>query len=278
MKRVILILSLVTCGAQAGVCEKIKYKPGDIINIKSAMHLGTRIELPDNLIAPPSVSNEHLWDTAGVEGANQIVLKPNSNEKEGEATLVYAFLEDGSAIDIMAKRTSISRNMPCVKIETTSNYFNAATKAALKNQQTARHSAPVIDYSGEVKRLQKELTSERSLSAKRVKKSVIDALKKYRYRIYTRYEWDEGKEFVGKNTVSDVYDDGQFTYIRLANPNRGILSVETMIGGRNAIAPMKYEDAYAMYRVTGIYPQFTMRIDDVTIKVNRRDNQTKGNL
>ena len=105
---------------------------------------------------------------------------------------------------------------------------------------------------------------------------MVNALRKYRYHIYTRYTWDEGKEFVGSNTISDVYDDGRFTYIRLANPNRGVLSVETNIGGKNAIAPVKYDDAYGMYRVTGIYPSFTLRVDDVKVQIARRDNGTQG--
>lgn len=128
-----------------------------------------------------------------------------------------------------------------------------------------------------IKQLETQLGEAQLASKGEKDKAVIDALRKYRYRIYTRYLWEQAGSFIGQNVISDVYDDGQFTYVRLANPNRGVLSVETEVGGKAAIAPTKYDDAYGIYRITGIYPRLTLRIDDVAIDVKRTDNVTRAN-
>ncbi|EGU37244.1 TrbG/VirB9 family P-type conjugative transfer protein [Vibrio scophthalmi] len=265
----------------ASVCTPIKHKDGEIINIKSALLLGGRIQLPSNLITKPIVSNPHLWDVDGLEGTSQIVLKPNSKLDEGKNTMIFAMTEDGKVYDIMASRTAAKYNQACVLINAGSPIYSKEQEQRI-SQFVVKQAQPVMPMGMSVDtrvidRLESELRKEKEQSNDRVKKAVIDALKKYQYRIYTRYEWNDGSDFVGRDAIADVYDDGQFTYIRLANPNRGILSVETVIGGKNAIAPTRYEDNYGIYKVTGIYPKFTLRIDDVAIEVERRDNRTKGN-
>ncbi len=275
------IALFMTFSTSAAVCEKIKHKEGEIVHVNSAIRLGGRIQLPGNLQIEPIVSNPHLWDVEGTVGTNQIVLKPNSQLDQGKRTMIYAFTEDGKAFDIVANRVKEDKNQPCIWIQTSDAYFNEAQKRGLRQlAEKTRYQAQVpmqVDTT-RISQLEKQLAELKKSNDLEKKTAVIDALRKYRYRIYTRYQWDEGKAFVGANTVADVWDDGQFTFIRLANPNRGLLSVETLIGGKVAIAPTKYDDAYGIYRVTGIYPKFTMRIDDVKLEVTRSDNATKGNI
>ncbi|CAH1237699.1 conserved exported protein of unknown function (plasmid) [Vibrio harveyi] len=261
----------------AAICTPIKHKNGEVISVKSAPLLGGRIQLPSNLVAAPLVSNSHLWDVDGLKGSNQIFIKPNSQSEQGKNTMIFATTEDGKVYDIMASRVSAKNNQACVIVSTGSRIFNPEQQADLSRFMTARLPSATQHDQREIQRLEKALATSQAQSKDAVKKAVVEALQKYQYRIYTRYEWSEGVDFVGRNTISDVYDDGQFTYLRLSNPNRGILSVETVIGGKRAIAPTRYIDSYGMYKVTGIYPKFTLRIDDVTIEVNRRDNRTKGN-
>ncbi|MCA3966836.1 TrbG/VirB9 family P-type conjugative transfer protein [Vibrio vulnificus] len=278
-KWLLSILSLLLSAPSLGaVCTPIKHRDGEIIRIQSAKLLGGRIQLPTNLISKPIVSNPHLWDVDGVVGTNQIFLKPNSDQKEGAQTLIFAMTEDGRIFDIEANRVKAAQNQACLLVNAGSAFFSPEQSLQLSRFVTplSKPSSPERS-NGDIERLKKALSQEKSQHEEKVKKAVVDALQKYQYRIYTRYEWSEGRHFVGRDTVSDVYDDGQFTYIRLANPNRGILSVETVIGGKPAIAPTRYIDSYGMYKVTGIYPKFTLRLDDVTIDVQRRDNRTKGN-
>lgn len=277
-KKGLVFLSLLGAPwVHGATCQPIKHKDGEIIRIQSALFLGGRIQLPGNLVAKPLASNNHLWDVDGMIGSSSIFIKPNSSSKEGQRTMIFATTDEGKVYDIQATRVSGKRNQPCIIVSEGSRIFSEEQQQALStfmHAQTPQSSA--VDR-GQIERLEKALSQAQKSSQTAVKNAVVNALKKYQYRIYTRYQWNEGREFVGRNTISDVYDDGQFTYIRLANPNRGILSVETTIGGKRAIAPTRYIDTYGMYKVTGIYPSFTLRIDEVTIDVQRRDNHTKGN-
>ncbi|SON51506.1 TrbG/VirB9 family P-type conjugative transfer protein [Vibrio tapetis] len=274
----LVVMGCLSVNAYASVCQPLDHKPGEIISVKTAKYMGGRIQLPSNLISAPSVSNPHLWDVEGVVGSNQIMVKPNSSSKEGISTMIYAFTDDGSVYDIMATRTTTKQNQPCVLVNAGRGTMNKEQQQAISTFVLSKNkTAPVMMNSGRVQDLEKQLATIKSQSLDKQKRAVIDALRKYRYRIYTRYEWTSQDSFVGNNIISDVYDDGQFTYVRLSNPSRGILSIETEIGGKAAIAPTKYDDAYGMYKVTGIYANLRLRIDDVVIEVTRTDNTTHSN-
>ena len=268
-----LCLIVLSQSALAAQCVRLNPKPNTIVNVRTALLMGTRVQLPSNLIATPLVSNDDLWDVEGVVGTNQLFIKPNSKMDNGKQTMIFAYTEDGRVFDIQATRASASRNQACVLMNSGQRYFDSKTSQQLQSFVSTR----VNQSSGaEVAQMRQQMrTLERRLNDDK-KKAVVEALKKYRYHIYTRYTWEEGDDFIGQYTIADVYDDGRFTYIRLANPNKGVLSVTTEIGGKAAIAPVKYDDAYGIYRLTGIYPRFTLKVDDVVIAVERSDNRSKG--
>ncbi|MFA0012018.1 hypothetical protein AB4391_01530 [Vibrio lentus] len=281
MNRAIVALGLmsVSLSAWATTCQPLYHQSGEIIPISSARYLGGRVQLPSNLIAKPTVSNPHLWDVDGLEGTNQILIKPNSDQPEGKSTMIFAFTEDGQVFDILATRTKAKSNQACVLVNDDSSLMSKEQKAKISAFMTQKQEAAMPDRSRQtIARLRKELAATTKEAKETQAKAVVDALRKYRYRIYTRYVWDDGDQFIGRDAISDVYDDGQFTYLRLSNPNRGVLSVETEIGGKAAIAPTKYDDAYGIYKITGIYPSFRLRIDDITVEVQRTDNVTRSNI
>ncbi|TVO39930.1 TrbG/VirB9 family P-type conjugative transfer protein [Vibrio algivorus] len=278
MRTTLTLFALLASSAFAhaqNTCTPLHYHSGQVIQVHSALNLGTRIQLPANLITTPLVSNSDLWDVEGIQGTNQIVVKPNSQEANGAQTMIYAYTDNGLAFDINMVRVNANKNEACAIVSLSNSGAQGSQLNDLQSFMANQHTQS-NQSQAQVMSLQRQLLQERQDNKKKNEENIMEALRKYRYHIYTRYKYDEGVEFVGNNTVSDVYDDGRFTYIRLANPERGILSVETMIGGKNAIAPSKYDDAYGMYRITGIYPKFTLRIDDVKITVTRSDNRSHG--
>lgn len=266
-------LTLMTSAAHAGTCRVIHWKPDTIITINSALNLGTRVELPADNVTDP-VRSSDLWDAEGA--ANQIMIKPNSREPEGRTAVVRAWTTDGNAYDIVATRTeTASRNDVCVKIQSDGMFFTDGARSALNAQSSLRaHGSAVAGM--QVQQLQQQLIETRRQADDDKRKAVMEALRRFRYHVYTRYNWDQGKGFAAQGLVSDVYDDGRFTYIRLHQPNRGLMSVETEVGEKTAIVPTKYDDTYGMYVVSGIYPRFTLRVDDARINIARADSTTHG--
>ena len=124
--------------------------------------------------------------------------------------------------------------------------------------------------------LQQQLVRQQQESKAQTQKAVYEALRRFRYHVYTGYTWNQGKGFEAKGLVTDVYDDGRFTYIRLDKPNRGLMSVETVVGGKTAVVPTKYDDAYGMYVISGIYPSFNLKMDESEMSIERKDSKTLG--
>lgn len=271
----LVILTLSTSVAYAKKCREVNWTPGTVINVNSAMYLGTRIQLPADLVTKPIPSNKDLWDVDGA--ATAVMVKPNSDLQQGSSVIVRAFTVDGNSYDIQVNRVPQARNEACVIINNDGRFFNDASRSALSrvSQNVAVNQQGAM-YAQQNASLIQQLNTVRQNADEDKRKAVMEALRRFRYHIYTRYSWDQGKGFAASNVISDVYDDGRFTYIRLNTPNRGLLSVETEIGGKNAIAPAKYDDAYGIYTINGIYPKFVLRIDDSKINIARADGKTFG--
>lgn len=267
------VLLMIAMSAQASTCRVIHWKPDSVIQINSALNLGTRVELPADNITDP-VGSSDLWNAEGA--ANQVMIKPNSREDQGQKAVIRAWTADGNAYDIVANRVEDSaRNDVCVKVVADGMFFSSGARAAL-GQQSSLMAQGTAAANAQVATMQQQLQQLRRDAEDDKRKAVMEALRRFRYHVYTRYSWDQGKGFAAQGLISDVYDDGRFTYIRLFQPNRGLLSVETEVGEKNAIVPTKYDDAYGMYVISGIYPKFTLRVDDAKISIARADGRTNG--
>lgn len=267
---VLSALAVVTASfsAAAQQCRVVNWRPGMIIKVQSSLYLGTRIELPEGamILTKEPFSSNALWQITGA--ANQVMIQPSSDEPEGSKTLVTVYMTNGQTLDVEGVRVPQSQNQQCIKLR--GNGFRAADRQALS-------SAYSMGISGaDVARLQSELNNARLNNDTERKNAVLEALRRYRYFIYTRYNWQTGKGFSGKNVISDVYDDGRFTYIRVSRPNRGLMAVQAEVGGKTAIVPTKYDDAYGIYQMSGIYPKFTLTLDGVKLDVTRADNASNG--
>lgn len=258
--------------AQAASCRVIHWKPDSVLQINSALYLGTRVELPaDNLIPP--VSSSELWNAEGA--ANQVMIKPNSDTTQGKSGIIRIWTTDGSSYDIVANRASDSQNDVCVKIVADGMFFTPGARDAL-NSQSSNIARGAAASGQQVQMLQQQLVRQQQESKAQTQKAVYEALRRFRYHVYTGYTWNQGKGFEAKGLVTDVYDDGRFTYIRLDKPNRGLMSVETVVGGKTAVVPTKYDDAYGMYVISGIYPSFNLKMDESEMSIERKDSKTLG--
>lgn len=267
-----VMLFAVGVSAQAASCRVIHWKPDAVLTINSAMYLGTRIELPADNLIPPKSSSE-LWDAEGA--ANQVLIKPNSDTEQGKTGVVRIWTTDGSSYDVVTNRATNAQNDTCVKIVADGMFFTPGARDAL-NGQSSNIARGAAASGQQVQVLQQQLARQKQDSQAQTQKAVYEALRRFRYHVYTGYTWNQGKGFEAEGLVTDVYDDGRFTYIRLDKPNRGLMSVETVVGGKTAVVPTKYDDAYGMYVISGIYPSFNLKMDDSEMSIERKNNKTLG--
>lgn len=268
-------LSSTSALAASQQCKVINWKPNLVLNVNSALYMGTRIQLPEglNMVTKEPVTSSNLWDASGA--ANQVLVRPLNGESGGEHAMVTVFLNNGQTLDIRTTRVAQSKNDSCVIINP-SKILSGDDRKAIGGYQRSMQQTSMFAQQ-RVADLQQEIGKLKSNQNDETKQAVMKALKTYRYHIYTRYNWTQGEHsFEGKNLISDVYDDGRFTYIRLSNPSRGLLAVNAYVGGKKAIVRTDYDDATGMYSLTGIYPKFDLTLDGNKVTIERADNKTNG--
>ncbi|OEF63576.1 conjugal transfer protein [Vibrio cyclitrophicus 1F175] len=243
----VILLGTMALPAFASNCVLMNYQEGDVVNVQTSSMLGTRIQLPANLVKPPVITNARLWDVGGDIGSSQIMLAPNSEDKAGAGTMVFAFTDDGKVYDILATRTTNKNHQPCV-IVTKKRKFSFVPQVTLKKPEPK----PVA----------------LSPSHKQVVKSTEKALDDYRTQIFTRYDWKSDSSFFGDDVVSDIYDDGRSTYIRLNKPNQKGLTVKAKINGEVKNIPT-IAKSNMLVSVSGVYSDFAIKVGNTNITVTR---------
>ncbi len=250
-----------------GGCKTIHFKEGRVYLIKAAMYQGTHITLPDRLMLDPVAGDGALWTVEG--NGHHVMVQPNSAEPEGrESTLT---LIDQSNTSYHFKLRRVSKNPDtCVAVKRAEKFFKNVQGQGGTNYQTPKERKQAV-FKIQIDELQQTLKEEKQVSEKRID----GVLKKYRSFIYTRYKWTEGMGFKGSKLVTDVYDDGRFTFIRVVPDQRGVLAVSAEIDGKQEMIQYNLESD-SMYKISGIYPEFNLQYGKSKVKITRKDNKSNG--
>jgi type IV secretory pathway VirB9-like protein len=254
----LLILAWAVPAAAATGCKVIKAKGNQVYHIKAQIHKYTHIQLPERFMDKPLTGNDSLWDVDGQ--GNHAMIKPNSEEPEGKTTTVTMIgAESNKAYQFIVTRVAADPDV-CVMVEN-------ADASIFKTNEIDNYRSPrereIMGLEQHVAELQRNIEEERTNSGRRINQ----ALRKYRTMIYARYEW--------KEPVTDVYDDGRFTYIRFKKDNRGLLAVTAEIDDKMEM--VQYElDSENVYSVAGIFPKFILKYGQTKVTVTRKDNLSNG--
>ena len=258
---VLLMVFSMNVHAEGEQCRLVNHEQHKFVRIKSRLHHGTHIELPEVLVARPVTGNRDLWD---VEGENRhIFVKPNdAGTKEGGSTTITAVSQSNRAYHFMVERSDDEFDL-CVVITHDGEFlpegaFSGFARRA--DEQTAL-------YQERLDALQLRLDEEQQATADRVSA----ALDEYRTQLFTDYDWKGGRAPYGKDLVSDVYDDGRFTYIRVRHNLEGAMSLFADNNGKEQFIEYRYDENRRIYIVTGVFNRIHMKADAKTqIVISRR--------
>ena len=259
----ILLLVVITVNsyAEGEQCRLINYEKHKFVRVKSRLHHGTHIELPEILIARPVTGNRNLWD---VEGENRhIFVKPNDpGTKEGSSTTITAVSQSNRAYHFHVERSDSDFDM-CVVITHDGGFLPEGAFSGF----TRRNDEQTALYQEQLNTLQIRLSEEEQTTAEKVSAAIDE----YRTQLFTDYSWKGGRPPYGKHLVTDVYDDGRFTYIRVQNNLEGAMSLFADNNGKEQFVDYKYDEDKRIYIVTGIYNRIYMKADAKTrIVITRR--------
>lgn len=275
-KKLLTLTTLLTitnmAHAEDDPCRSVKWHDTKPLTVFAAMYQHVHITLPSELILEP-INNNILWEVSG--SGKHIFISPTSTDKLGSTTTISALTEDGNSYDFVVKRSDKWFN-PCVNI-TNKSMLSSDQMSKLKSKRIGNNRGVSDDRELRMLKIRYKKMEENSLKEK--EEAVKQAIRKYRFHIYTRYKWKalkNKKSFMSENLLSDVYDDGRFTYLRLSHDNKTLPALEAVINGKPEFIESKYDEVADLYRVVGIYPELSLIYGDDKISIERTDKTTRG--
>jgi type IV secretory pathway VirB9-like protein len=269
MKKVVMILlallaTAAVCSAEVDRCKTIHRADGRVYTINASLHKAAHVILPEPLMGQPINGNVDLWQVEAQ--GNHLFIKPTTKLADGAETSVTVIGVSNTSYDFRAVRSQSPDY--CVEVKTDGGLIQGGALSQWVPPQAQEN----IALRQQLARLQGDLQR----AEERTREQVEDAMLKYRGHIYTRYDWSSGGGFMGKNTISDIWDDGRWTYVRVANDNKGLLTVSGLLDGKKELIEYQYDRENMIYKIVGIYPKLFLRYGDSEITVSRADERTAG--
>lgn len=256
---ILSMLAVTKVSAAHPDCKQVHWNQGKLIHVSASLNKATHITFPENNV-DVIVGNNELWDVDHTH--NHVWVKPNTKLAGGKETTISFIGESNKSYEILVKRTSGAHHV-CYNIE-------AGRKMINKSAWAPGTGRPGM--SDQVRRNANRLAGARQ---KQVTKQIVeqtqDALKKYRKNIFTDYKVSEGEGWFSNNgnLIDSVYDDGRFTYIRVTDDSRGLMSVYGEIDGKQELLEFDYDSPTKVYQVSGVFPSFKLRAGESELVIKR---------
>lgn len=246
-------------------CREIQWQPYQLYTVTASLHQRTHIILPEPIQGKPVPGSPQLWD---VDGENiHLFIKPkNFGNNEGGTTTVTAVSKSNTSYDFLVKRVKTGADI-CVRIVA----------------EQGIDGGELMGWESRVERENGALRNQLSFQRKQVQaaqaageQATLDALHAYRKQIYTRYSWKGGKSFFNESNVTDVWDDGRWTYVRINTDNKGLMQITAIVQDKEELIEYDYDSDQLVYQLAGLYPEFVLRYNKAKITVTRQDSATSG--
>jgi type IV secretory pathway VirB9-like protein len=232
-------------------CQVIHWVSNRVYTVKGSMNMGTHMVFPETAI-DSVVGNKDLWTKEGT--LNHVFVKPNSKEPDGNLSTLTFVGKSNTSYEFILKRVPDAQDVPCVIVLRDGDMLN---KTAWNNYQD-RDKQIIQLMSAQFQQQKNQIIAQQQ-----------NALDKYRGMIYTGYTW-QSRGWFGRNLISDVYDDGRWTYIRVNDDNKGIMAIYGMLDGKKNVLQFSYDETNKMYRVAGIYPTLKLAYGKNTLVITRK--------
>ena len=235
-------------------CQVIHWIPNRLYTITGSLDFGTHITFPENAV-DVIVGNKGLWTED--HRLNHVFIEPNTDKPEGAESNMTYIGDSNSSYEFILKRVPNDEVIPCVIVERDGGLINNSSWNTYQQQdQNIVHL----------------LADQFNQEKNEIIKQQQNALDKYRGMIYTGYTKQNNAGWFGNDFVSDVYDDGRWTYIRVNNDEKAVMSIYGVIDGKKDVLQYSYDETTKLYRVSGIYQQLILVYGKNQIIINRNNN------
>jgi len=243
-------------------CREVPWSPDHITSLKVGTQVRLHAELPEPILDNRVITGAaQSWD-ATATGPHLFLRAKVTNLKEGARTSVTVFGESGIPYHFAAVR-ELKHPDRCVRLITSDNVAVPSLMLPTAPVTDLDTSTALVDLN---ERLQHSEAQRRT--------DILNALNAYRGHVYTRYTVRGGGRGLKKSDVSDVWDDGRFTYVRVKQRARALLQVSAVLDGEDVL--IDYTFNHGLYQIAGLYPELSMRLRNARVRIVRSDDDTLG--
>lgn len=240
-------------------CQVIHWRPDHVYTIKGELNSATHIILPAPIAVNPVVGNKTLWIVES--SGNHVFFKPtNKDSPDGSKTTLSIVAVNNKSYEFNLKR--VPQGAPeCVVIK---DDLQLLDKSWSHYQTPDQQMVKVLSSTLKQQKISQQEERQKIINQQR------KALNEYRGHIFTKYNWKGGNSWMNKCAIDSVYDDGRWTYIRLTNDDRGVMSIYGIVAGKQERVQYTYDAQTKIYRVAGIYLKLVLIYDKTTINITRQ--------
>lgn len=245
-------------------CKEYHWKSGDIIPVEAQIFKTSSIKLPEEAFDVVWGAKE-LWETDYVK--NMLFIKPLTTKSEGLSTTITVVGKTGNTYEFIVNRVT-KLKAHCTAVTTDGALINQAKWDSLDGAK----SAEVAALRNEIGQLRIQNMSVKSEALKEADRKSDEAIRMYQAAINSNYEWSKSSGwYAASGTVVDsVHDDGRFTYVKLRDDARGLMSASAEINGKKEILESTYMPETHTYKISGIFPKFLLRAGESELTINRK--------
>ncbi len=253
-------------------CKEIQWTPDNVYYVRSTLHVATHIILPEPMQGKPVAGDGTLWSING-ENIHLFVQPKTSKVEEGAQTSASVVSTSNTSYDFLIERVFDAPDV-CIKLVREGQGQAVGSQGWQTPQQRA--DTHLHEQLAQAKRSIASLRKAQKQEQAKYQQQVLKTLAEYRTKIYTGYVWDGASRQFGDAFISDVYDDGRFTFIRVTHDNQGLMQVQTRIEDKKEMVEYSYDAGKKIYTVVGMYPELLLTYDETTMEIHRTSSHTWG--
>lgn len=254
-------------------CKTLLVAQGERHGIVSHGSVGTRIRFPDSIETAVTALPASAWNVEHKQ--KNLWIRPKFNKElvvETSKVGLTVVLASGVEYDFIVETTN-ETDISC--------YFVVDEKTALANLHLDKERRSLKRLKNSLKVRMAELDDrEANMGAayatsfankqRQIESQAVDAIEAFKFNINTAYSWKDQEGTQSHAKVSSVYDDGQFTYIRVTEIGFGLPIITSRTGEADNTVQYSYSDLTGVYRLNGLFDVLHVKIDESVIQIERK--------
>ncbi|WP_157846028.1 TrbG/VirB9 family P-type conjugative transfer protein [Kiloniella litopenaei] len=254
-------------------CKTLLVSVGERHSIVAHGSVGSRVRFSNPIKSAVTALPESAWDVEHKD--KNLWIRPKFDKeiaKEVSQVGLTVVLSTGDEYDFLVNSTD-NTDISCFFVIDKRTAFANLTLDK-KEQDLIRFRNSLAGRAQELDEREAQMRAdyEHSLSntQRQVQSQAIDAIEAFKFRIRTPYEWSNSDASPKYSVVNSVYDDGQWTYVRVSEVGFGAPIITSRSGETDNVVQYEYSDITGVYKINGLHNSLHLKIEDKVVTIERK--------